>query len=77
LEDGGEPFVLAGKRPVLREAVTSRLRDPTLFWEIFAALPTIRPLRKEFMPDKRRRELFFRVIPFAFACLYSLSKEYQ
>src|ERR1039458_1027928 len=42
LEGGGEPFVLAEKRPLLREAVTSRLRDPTLFWENFAALPTIR-----------------------------------
>jgi hypothetical protein len=29
---------------VLREAVTSRLRDPALFWEKFAALPTIRPV---------------------------------
>ena len=31
LADGGEPFVLAEKHPLLREAVTSRLRDPTLF----------------------------------------------
>jgi uncharacterized protein (DUF2252 family) len=42
LADGGEPFVLAEKRPLLREAITSRLRDPTLFWEEFTALPTIR-----------------------------------
>jgi hypothetical protein len=49
LEDGGEPFVLAEKRPLLREAVTSRLRDPTLFWEKFAALPTIRPVPAEVM----------------------------
>jgi hypothetical protein len=37
----------------------------------------IENLRMEFMPDERRRQLFFRVIPCAFACLYSLSKEYQ
>jgi hypothetical protein len=49
LEDGGEPFVLAEKRPLLREAVTSRLRDPTLFWEEFAALPTIRPVPAKVM----------------------------
>jgi uncharacterized protein (DUF2252 family) len=41
LEDGGEPFVLAEKHPLLRDAVTSRLRDPTLFWDKFAALPTV------------------------------------
>jgi hypothetical protein len=65
LEDGGEPFVLAEKRPLLREAVTSRLRDPTLFWEEFAALPTIRPvpakmmmMLKQAMPE---RGLPFRV----------------
>jgi hypothetical protein len=65
LEDGGEPFVLAEKRPLLREAVTSRLRDPTLFWEAFAALPTIRPvpakvmsMLKQAMPE---RGLAFRV----------------
>ena len=65
LEDGGEPFVLAEKRPLLREAVTSRLRDPTLFWEIFAALPTISHvpakmilMLKQAMPE---RGLAFRV----------------
>jgi len=59
LEDGGEPFVLAEKRPMLREIVTSRLRDPTLFWEQFAALPTIRlvPVKvmlmlKQAMPER-------------------------
>jgi hypothetical protein len=59
LEDGGEPFVLAEKRPLLREIVTSRLRDPTLFWEQFAALPTIRPvpakvmlMLKQAMPER-------------------------
>ena len=44
LENGGEPFVLAEKHPLLREAVTSRLRDPVLFWEKFAALPTVKPV---------------------------------
>jgi hypothetical protein len=65
LEGGGEPLVLAEKRPLLREAVTSRLRDPTLFWEKFAALPTIRPvpakmmlMLKKAMPE---RGLAFRV----------------
>jgi hypothetical protein len=65
LEDGGEPIVLAEKRPLLREAVTSRLRDPTLFWEKFAALPTVRPvpgklmlMLKQSMPE---RGLAFRV----------------
>ena len=65
LEGGGEPFVLAEKRPLLREAVTSRLRDPALFWEKFAALPTIRPvpakvllMLKKAMPE---RGLAFRV----------------
>ena len=65
LEDGGEPFVLAEKHPLLREAVTGRLRDPALFWEKFAALPTIKPvpakvmrLLKQAMPE---RGLAFRV----------------
>jgi hypothetical protein len=65
LEDGGEPFVLAEKRPLLREAITSRLRGPTLFWEKFTALPTIRPvpakvllMLKQAMPE---RGLAFRV----------------
>jgi len=49
LEGGGEPFVLAEKRPLLREAVTSRLRDPTRFWERLAALPTIRPVPAKVM----------------------------
>ena len=42
VEDGGEPFVLAEKRPLLRKAVTSEGRDPVVFWEKFAALPTIK-----------------------------------
>jgi uncharacterized protein (DUF2252 family) len=59
LENGGEPFVLAEKHPLLREIATSRLRDPTLFWEKFAALPTIRPvpakvmlMLKQAMPER-------------------------
>ncbi len=65
LEDGGEPFVLAEKHPSLRDIATNRLRDPALFWEIFEALPTIKPvpakavrLLKGAMPE---RGLAFRV----------------
>jgi len=65
LEDGGEPFVLAEKHPLLREVATSRLRDPALFWGKFAALPTVKPvpanvmrLLKKSMPE---RGLPFRV----------------
>jgi len=65
LKDGGEPFVLAENRPLLRAAVTGRLRDPVLFWEKFAALPAIRPvpskvtlMLKRAMPE---RGLVFRV----------------
>ena len=42
LENGGEPFVLAEKHPLLREAVTSRERDPTCYWEKLGSLPTLR-----------------------------------
>lgn len=66
IENGGEPLVLSEKHPWLREAVTSRLRDPTLFWEKFAALATIKPvpakvmlMLKQAMPE---RGLAFRVM---------------
>jgi hypothetical protein len=59
LEDGGEPFVLAEKHPWLREAVTSRLRDPKVFWEKIAALPPAKPapvkvrlMLKKAMPEE-------------------------
>jgi len=65
LADGGEPFVLAEKHPLLREAVTSQERDPVLFWEKFTILPTIKPvppkvmsMLKQAMPE---RGLAFRV----------------
>jgi Ser/Thr protein kinase RdoA (MazF antagonist) len=65
LEEGGEPFVLAEKHPLLRKAATSRLRDPTLFWEKFSKLPSAGPvpakvmtMLKEAMPE---RGLAFRV----------------
>lgn len=65
LVNGGEPIVLSEKNRLLRKAVTSRLRDPTLFWKRFAALPTIRQvpaevrlMLKETMPE---RGLDFRV----------------
>jgi hypothetical protein len=37
----GEPIVLSEKHRFLREAVTSRQRDPALFWEKIAALKTV------------------------------------
>jgi hypothetical protein len=65
LENGGEPFVLSEKNRLLRKTVTSRLRDPTVFWEKLAVLPTIRQvpakvrlMLKEAMPE---RGLAFRV----------------
>jgi uncharacterized protein (DUF2252 family) len=65
LESGGQPFVLAEKHPLLRDIATNRLRDPALFWEKFAALPTVKPvpakvmrLLKQAMPE---RGLPFRV----------------
>jgi hypothetical protein len=65
MEEGVEPFVLAEKNRLLREAVTSRLRDPTLFWERVAALPTVKHvpakvlrMLKQALPE---RGLSFRV----------------
>src|ERR1039458_7679480 len=65
LENGGEPFVLAEKHPLLRQAVTSRERDPVRFWEKMEALPTVRQVPakvrlrlEEAMPE---RGLSFRV----------------
>jgi hypothetical protein len=65
LESGGESFVLSEKHPLLREAVTSRLRDPVLFWEKLEALPSVKPvppkvmrLLRQAMPE---RGLPFRV----------------
>ena len=65
LAKGGEPFVLSEKHPLLRKAVTSRLRAPSLFWAKFTALPTLRQvpanvrlMLKQAMPD---RALAFRV----------------
>jgi len=65
LENGGEPFVLAEKHPLLREAVTGRERDPVRFWEKLGALPTLRQvpaqvrlMLREAMPE---RGLAFRV----------------
>src|SRR6266481_1142559 len=60
LKSGGEPFVLSEKHPLLRDTATSRLRDPKLFWDKFAALPTIRSvpakvhsMLKRAMPDPK------------------------
>jgi uncharacterized protein (DUF2252 family) len=42
LESGGRPVVLSEHNRWLRDAVTSRLRDPTKFWRKLAALPVMR-----------------------------------
>jgi hypothetical protein len=41
LQSGGDPFVLSEKHPFLRDTATSRLRDPKIFWDKFAAFPTV------------------------------------
>ena len=41
LSEGGRPFVLAEKYPVLRQWATARLRDPGVFWEKINSQPTI------------------------------------
>jgi hypothetical protein len=58
LKAGGRPFVLSEHNPWLRDAVTSRLRDPALYWEKLAALPTatnvpasVRSLLRRAMPE--------------------------
>jgi hypothetical protein len=65
LQDGGEPFVLSEKHPLLREAVTSRLRDPIVFWQKLSALPTVKPVPAKVMALLRQampeRGLAFRV----------------
>jgi hypothetical protein len=42
LEAGGSPFVLSECHRWLRDTVTSKLRDPTQWWQKFAALPTVK-----------------------------------
>jgi hypothetical protein len=43
LNSGGQPVVLSKRNsPWLRDAVTSRLRDPTKFWRKLAAQPVVR-----------------------------------
>lgn len=66
LASGGEPYVLSEEHPWLREAVTTRLRDPVMFWNKFAALPSasqvpaeVLKLLKQAMPE---RNLKFRVV---------------
>lgn len=65
LATGGEPFVLSEKHAWLREAVTGRERDPVLFWQKFAALPSIKAptsvtaLLRGAMPE---RDLKFRIV---------------
>ena len=59
LKTGGEPFVLSEKHAWLRDAVTTRLRDPVMFWEKFAVLPSVKQvpprvvaLLKQAMPER-------------------------
>jgi hypothetical protein len=58
LAGGGRPFVLSEEHAWLREAVTSRLRDPVMFWQKFAALPSIKApprvstLLRDAMPER-------------------------
>ena len=65
LAGGGRPFVLSEEHAWLREAVTSRLRDPVMFWQKFAALPSIKApplvaaLLRRAMPE---RDLKFRIV---------------
>lgn len=47
LEDGGRAVVLSEHNRWLRDAVTSRLRDPTKFWQRLAERPVVRNVPKE------------------------------
>ena len=47
LEDGGRAVVLSEHNRWLRDAVTSRLRDPTQFWRKLAARPVVRDVPTE------------------------------
>jgi hypothetical protein len=65
-ESGGSPFVLSEEHRWLRDIATSKLRDPTLYWKKFTALPTVKrvppkvlSLLRDAMPDRR---LNFRVV---------------
>ena len=41
LSEGGRPFVLAEKYPVLRAWATARLRDPGIFWDKINSQPNL------------------------------------
>ena len=47
LEGGGRAVVLSEHNRWLRDAVTSRLRDPTKFWQKLAAQPVVRDVPME------------------------------
>jgi uncharacterized protein (DUF2252 family) len=60
LSNGGLPFVLSEAHRWLRDAVTSKLRDPTLYWEKLSALPALKSVPKNVltllgnaMPEKK------------------------
>ncbi len=47
LDGGGRAVVLSEHNRWLRDTVTSRLRDPTKFWQKLAALPAVRDVSTE------------------------------
>jgi uncharacterized protein (DUF2252 family) len=47
LESGGRAVVLSERNRWLRDAVTSRLRDPTKFWQKLSAQPVVRDVPNE------------------------------
>jgi uncharacterized protein (DUF2252 family) len=47
LESGGRAVVLSEHNRWLRDAVTSRLRDPTKFWQNLAAWPVLRDVPRQ------------------------------
>lgn len=42
IEQGGKPFVLGEQHRGLRDMALSELRDPTVYWQKFSLLPTVR-----------------------------------
>lgn len=60
LETGPAPFVLSESHRWLRDIVTSKLRDPTEYWQKFAALPILKQvpakvltLLRNALPEKK------------------------
>jgi len=49
LNAGGMPFVLSEEHRWLRDTVTGKLRDPTLYWEKLAGLPPLKRVPKSIL----------------------------